>query len=205
MKEYPSIDNLLRPTDYIYAFDKLDGSNIRAEWNSKRGFYKFGTRHQLMDISSKPYGKAISLIKEKYEEAFAVICKEQKWRDAICFFEFYGPNSFAGQHLDTEDQTVTLFDVNPLRQGILEPDQFIALFGKLDIPKILFEGQITTEFVDAVKSSKLEGMTLEGVVCKGKHDGKTKIPIMFKIKSNAWMERLKTHCNGSVALFKKLA
>jgi hypothetical protein len=43
MKTYPSIsrDIVGQP---IYAFDKLDGSNIRAEWSKKNGFHKFGSR-----------------------------------------------------------------------------------------------------------------------------------------------------------------
>lgn len=203
MKEYLSIDNNLRSDVYIYAFDKIDGSNIRAEWNSKRGFYKFGTRHQLMDENSKPFGKAIPIIKNKYEEWLGIIFKEQGWRDALCFFEYYGPNSFAGYHLDTEEQTVTLLDVNPLRQGILEPQQFVKLFGGMDIPKVLFEGHINSDFVDKVKNSSLKEMTFEGVVCKGKHETPG-APVMFKIKSRAWLDRLKVHCNGNEKLFATL-
>lgn len=205
MKSYPSITKDMRPDVYIYAFDKLDGSNIRAEWNSKKGFYKFGSRNQLIDENTKPLGKAIKILKEKFEEDFAMVAKEQKWRDALCFFEFHGPNSFAGQHKDDEEQTLTLIDVNPYKEGILEPVQFIKLFKHLDIPKVLFEGHITTEFVDKVKNSTLDGMTDEGVVCKGANDKKTKMPIMFKIKSRGWLERLKTYCNGNEALFNKLA
>jgi hypothetical protein len=205
MKSYPSISKDLRPDIYIYAFDKIDGSNIRSEWNAKKGFYKFGSRTQLIDENSKPLGKAIKIIKEKFEEEFSFIAKEQKWRDAICFFEFWGANSFAGQHKDDEEQTVTLIDVNPYKEGILEPAQFIKLFGRLDIPSVLFEGYITTEFVDSVKNSTLDGMIDEGVVCKGANDKKTKMPIMFKIKSRAWLEKLKTYCNGNEALFAKLA
>jgi len=205
MKSYPSITKDLRADVYIYAFNKLDGSNIRAEWNSKRGFYKFGSRTQLIDENTKPLGKAIKIIREKYEEDLGMVFKEQKWKDALCFFEFYGPNSFAGQHKDDEEQTVTLIDINPYKHGILEPVQFIKLFKHLDIPKVLFEGHITTDFVDKVKASSLKEMAYEGVVCKGANDKKTKMPIMFKIKSRAWLEKLKTYCNGDESLFNKLA
>ena len=43
MKQYPTIPKTIQSIDII-AFDKLDGSNIRAEWNPKKGFYKFGSR-----------------------------------------------------------------------------------------------------------------------------------------------------------------
>lgn len=201
MKEYPSIYNILRDDVYIYAFDKLDGSNIRAEWNSKRGFYKFGSRYQLIDESSKQLGKSIPLIKEKYGEWLPVIFKEQGWKDVLCFFEYYGPKSFAGRHIEDEAQTVTLIDVNPLRHGILAPQQFIKLFKSLSIPNTLFEGHITPEFIQQVKDSTLPGMTCEGCVCKGIEDNKT---IMFKIKSNAWLQKLKDYCKNDEALFKTL-
>jgi len=204
MKQYPSIDRNLRKDTYIYAFDKLDGSNIRAEWNSKRGFYKFGTRTQLMDENTKPFGQAISLIKEKYEEWLGVVFKENKWRDAICFFEFHGPNSAFGAHVEEDKKNVTLIDVNPFKRGILEPKEFIKLFGNLGTPKVLFEGFITPEFVDAVKDGTLKDMTCEGVVCKGASDTNAQMPIMFKIKSRLWLEKLKNYCNGNETLYNKL-
>jgi len=204
MKQYPSIDRNLRKDTYIYAFDKLDGSNIRAEWNSKKGFYKFGTRTQLMDENTKPFGQAISLIKEKYEEWLGVVFKENKWRDAICFFEFHGPNSAFGAHVEEDKKDVILIDVNPFKKGILEPKEFIKLFGNLGTPKVLFEGFITPEFVDAVKDGTLKDMTCEGVVCKGASDTNAQMPIMFKIKSRLWLEKLKNYCNGNETLYNKL-
>jgi len=202
MKTYPSITKNIRNDIYIYAFDKLDGNNIRAEWNSKRGFYKFGSRTQLIDESSKQLGKSIGLIHDKYEKDLTEIFNDNKWKDAICFFEYHGPNSFAGQHIDTESQTVTLIDVNPYKKGILEPKEFIKTFKHQDIPRVLYEGHVNSIFVDEVKQSNLDGMTYEGCVCKGIDK---KQLVMFKIKSNAWLDKLKLFCNGDINLFAKLA
>lgn len=205
MKFYPSITKEIRHDVYIYAFDKLDGSNIRAEWNSKRGFYKFGTRNQLIDEKTLPFGQAIPLIKEKYEKDLTSIFKEQQWKEALCFFEFWGPSSFAGNHNFEETLDVTLIDVNPYKEGILFPADFIKLFGELDIPKICYEGYVTTELFDNVKQSNLKGMTFEGVVCKGANDKATKMPVMFKIKSKAWLDKLKEICKGDDSLFERLS
>ena len=67
MKEYPTISTKIVDQP-IYAFDKLDGSNIRAEWTKKQGFYKFGKRHGLVDETNLLLGDAKSLIQETYSE-----------------------------------------------------------------------------------------------------------------------------------------
>lgn len=205
MKHYPSITKEIRHDVHIWAFDKLDGSNIRAEWNSKKGFYKFGTKNQLMDEKTKPFGVACQLIRDKYESDIAMVFKEQKWRDIICFFELHGPSSAFGQHNFEEKLDVTLIDANPYKEGILEPAQFIKLFGHLDIPKVLYQGKVTTELFDKVKQSTLPGMTGEGVVCKGASDNGARMPVMFKIKSQAWLDKLRIYVNGNENLFNLLS
>lgn len=204
MKSYPSITKEVTHDLNIYAFDKLDGSNIRAEWNSKRGFYKYGTKNQLIDSSSKPWSMAIDLLNDKYSNDLNKVFTDHKWKDAICFFELWGPSSFAGGHNFEEDLTVTLFDVNPYKQGILEPKEFIQFFGHLDTPKVLYEGHVSVELFDMVKQSTLSGMTFEGVVCKGASTNNAKMPVMFKIKSKAWLNKLHIHCKGNENLFKML-
>lgn len=204
MKTYPSIPKNIRTDIPIIAFAKLDGSNIRAEWNIKKGFHKFGSKTQLIDESTKTFGKAIQLIKDKYQDDLSVVFKDNRWQDTTCFFEFFGPNSFAGNHAE-EEQTVVLFDVNPYKQGIMEPRQFLKLFGHLDIPAALYEGKANSELIAAVKNSTLDNMPLEGVVCKGANDKKTKMPIMFKIKSDAWLQKLKNFCKDDMKLFEQLS
>jgi len=187
MKSYPIIFYKIDSNISIYAFDKIDGSCIRAEWMAKKGFWKFGTRRRLLD-TNEFLGKAIGLIREKYEKDLSKVFYDNKYGRVLCFFEFWGENSFAGQHEEDEDHTVTLIDVNPFKKGILPPKVFIDLFGHLDIPNVVYQGRVTSSFVEKVRAGTIEGMTYEGVVCKGM---KKKLLIMFKLKSRKWIERVK--------------
>ncbi len=186
-------------------FDKLDGSNIRAEWSKKRGFYKFGTRTRLVDETDIFFGKTPQLIQEKFGEDLAKIYRDNKYDRAIAFFEFHGPESFAGSHAeDLSNNTVTLIDVCPYKKGILPPKEFIKIYGHLDIPKILHEGHLDPAVVYAIKNGTLDGMTFEGVVCKYPQK-KTGHSQMFKIKSNLWLDKLREYVDGDEDAFRRLA
>lgn len=203
MKTYPSISNKIDRHKKIYAFDKLDGSNIRAEWNPKRGFYKFGSRTQLLTNDSILY-RSKGLIEDKYGEALNKIFHEQKYKKAIAFFEFYGPSSFAGSHNATEDQTVTLFDVSYDTKGLMEPKSFLKLFdNKVEIAQLLYEGYPDQGFLEQVINGTLEGMTFEGVICKGSYVSPGR-PLMYKIKNEDWIFKVKETYKGNEKLIQKL-
>ena len=204
MKDYPSIPKDIRTDINIFAFDKLDGSNIRAEWSKQKGFYKFGSKTRLLGEDDLQLGEAIGLIHQLYGEGLAKIFTDARYERAISFFEFYGPRSSAGWH-HAEPHTVTLIDVNPYKKGIMEPSAFIDTFEKLGIPRVLYYGKANSMFVESVRERTLEGMGLEGVICKAKNDKRTPKPIMFKIKSREWLRQLKEHCKGDEALFEQLA
>lgn len=199
MKSYPSIGTKFERTKVV-AFDKLDGSNIRAEWSRKKGFYKFGSRNRLIDKNQPILGEAIDLIVENYGEQLGSIFSAKKWERAVAFFEFYGENSFAGSH-DEEEHQVTLIDVNVYKRGMIEPNHFVELFEEVGIPKVLFRGVLDEQMVTEVKNGTLDDMTFEGVVCK--YQGKNNVK-MFKVKSRKWIDRLKEKCNGNDALFRRL-
>ena len=118
MKGYPSIPREVQHSLHVYAFDKLDGSQIRAEWTRKNGFFKFGSRRVLID-GSHPLGKAVGLIQGKYADDLGRIFRKSRYDKVTCFFEFFGPSSFAGQHVENEDHDVILFDVDVYKKGYL--------------------------------------------------------------------------------------
>lgn len=204
VKSYPSLPYGTECDVPIVAFDKLDGSNVRAEWSKKKGWFKFGTRHRLVDATDPVFGKVPDIINNKYGDSLARVLNDRGYEKAMCFFEFWGPSSFAGMHKDDEEKTVTLFDVAPFQRGILMPDQFLDQFGHLDHPTVLWMGIVDDEFIGQVRESLLKGMTFEGVVCKGINDKKTKMPIMFKQKSKAWLDKLGTYCGDNRQLYNAL-
>jgi len=202
VKTYPSIPSTVSQGTRIIAFDKIDGSNIRAEWSKKRGFYKFGTRKRLLGEDEHPLGEAVGIIRSKYDKDLSDIFKKLRIQSAICFFEFWGEHSAFGFHCD-EPHDVTLFDVNLFKQGIMFPKEYFKTFGKLDIALKLYEGNCNSDFINSVRFGSLEGMGSEGVVCKA--PGHHMQPLMFKIKRDSWYNRLREHCRGDVNLFKELA
>lgn len=203
MKSYPSIPTKIRADVPIYAFDKLDGSQIRAEWTAKSGFHQFGTRKRALDESHPWLGEAIALVRDKYEAEVGRVLAARKVREALIFLEFLGPGSFAGRHVE-EAHDVVLLDVAVFGRGLVPPGEFLAMFGHLHTARLLYQGQVTREFVAAVRSGTLAGVSSEGVVCKGAEHERHK-PVMFKIKANAWLDRLRDVCAGDEALFGELA
>jgi hypothetical protein len=203
MKSYPSIPTKIRPDVSIYAFDKLDGSQIRAEWTAKKGFTAFGTRHRTLEASHPWLGEAIALTRDKYEADVTRALAGRKVQQALLFLEFLGPGSFAGRHVE-EPHDVVLIDASPFGRGLLPPGEFLALFGHLHTARVLYEGLVTRELVAQVRAGTLLGMTSEGVICKAKELERNK-PVMFKIKAQAWLDRLRDLCAGDTALFEELA
>lgn len=189
MKSYPSIGREV-VNDYIYAFDKLDGTNIRCEWNRKhKDFTKFGTKAGLIDKTHEQFGESVHLIYE-YRDTLNKIFFDKRWEKVVCFFEFFGKNSFAGLH-ENEPHKVVLFDVSVHKHGLLEPNTFRKIFeGSIPTPEMLYYGKPNSELIEQVSNNSLEGMTFEGVVCKGKYVSPG-MPLMFKLKSEAWIKKVK--------------
>lgn len=205
MKSYPSITHYrdAKAPREVLAFAKIDGSNIRVEWNHKRGFYKFGTRTQLLIPEDRIFGKIPELFESTVAEDLHRIFKAQRWKQAIAFFEFWGEGSFAGTHNLNTPKNLSLIDISRDNRGFLEPRPYVDLFGDLPIAPLVYTGPLTDEFIESIKDSTHPGISLEGVVAKGEYISPG-LPWMAKIKTQAWYDALKAHCNGNHALYEKL-
>ncbi len=203
MKAYPSIPRgtgmTFQEIPGAYVFDKLDGSNLRVEWNRKhKQWTKFGTRTRLFDTSDWQFGRAIKMFMETLAEPVAKIAFDRRWERVVVFTEHWGPQSFAGCHhdeqnqpLDPDDQMhVDLIDVAPYKQGLLGPAEYLKIFGALPMAKFLGRSNWTRGFVDRVRNGEVEGITFEGVVGKAGH-GKTHDLVMAKAKTQAWVDKVK--------------
>lgn len=183
----------------VYAFDKLDGSNLRFEWSPKRGFYKFGTRNNMIDRSQEQFGFAIDLFLNKYGDGLEKVFKTERiYRNAqnfVCFAELVGTKSEFGWHDYGNDVfDITLIDVNQFKVGLIPPKQFIDDFAHLGIPEVLYHGNLNKEFVKTVKANAIEGYNMaEGVICKGVTPTKKGGDSLYycKIKTDDWMDRLR--------------
>lgn len=192
MKTYPSIEYRFPKGHHVLCFDKLDGSNVRAEWSKKRGFYKFGTRKQMIDHTHPNFGKAVTIFLEKYNEDLNRIFREN-YRDTdkiTVFGEYFGPNSFAGNHDPNDTMDVVLFDVFLYKKSWVPPKEFLKIFTQnVHTPDLIHEGNFNQELINSIKNAT---ELSEGVVCKGIQKTKGQdLVIMTKIKTNRWLDRLK--------------
>jgi hypothetical protein len=191
MKSYPSIDGVSKaPRDQGIAFYKYDGSNLRFEWTKKRGWHKYGTRKRMFDESDPDFGEAIKIFKETFATDLEAIFKKE-YRDSqeiTVFCEFFGDNSFAGQHKQ-EPHKLVLIDVEIFKYGFVSPRDFVNIFCKAlgdRAAKVIYEGNLNEQFIKDVREGKYP--VWEGVVFKG--GSKHKL-WRTKIKTNAYLTKLK--------------
>jgi len=186
MEQYPTILGsskapLGKP---CIAFYKYDGSNLRWEWNPKKGWHKFGTRHQLFDSSNPLFGQAIPIFLNTMGDEIVERVKKinKKIHRITAFTEFFGPSSFAGKHEIDELKELRLFDVYLFHQGMMLPKEFVKTFGDLPYTaQIVYQGNLNKQFIDDVRTGKYP--VIEGVVAKGND-------FSVKIKTNSYFQKL---------------
>lgn len=198
MKQYPSIQGMNKaPQLPCIAFYKYDGSNLRFEWNPKRGWWKQGTRTRLFDETDEQFGDAIHLFHstwaDRLDKRFRANKKLRGVKEITCFFEYFGPNSFAGQHEPEDPKQLVLIDVSVHKKGMLDASTFLDWFGDMEgCALVVYKGNLNTALKNAVVNNELYGddhiPLNEGIVCKGGSGHRT---WMAKIKTADWIRRLK--------------
>lgn len=185
MEQYPSIEGsskapLGKP---CIAFYKYDGSNLRWEWNPKKGWFKFGTRTQLFDAKTELFNEAIPIFMKMGDEIVRRVKSVERQPQRItAFTEFFGASSFTGVHVAGEPKELRLFDVYLFKRGLMKPRQFVKTFGDLPYSaEVVYDGNLNKQFIEDVRDSKYQ--VWEGVVAKGDD-------FMVKIKTKAYFAKL---------------
>jgi hypothetical protein len=185
MEQYPSIENSSKAPfgQPCIAFYKYDGSNLRWEWNPKKGWFKFGTRTQLFDQSDEIFGETIPLFMKMGDEIVRRVKSVERQPQRItAFTEFFGPSSFTGSHIAGEPKELRLFDVYLFKRGLMKPRQFVKVFGDLPYSaEVVYEGNLNKQFIEDIREGRYP--VWEGVVCKGDD-------WMCKIKTKAYFAKL---------------
>ena len=73
MKSYPSIKQFRsdRHANLLgHTFAKIDGSNLRFEWDKKKGWFRFGSRRRLLDESHAVFGVAFDIFRSGFADEF---------------------------------------------------------------------------------------------------------------------------------------
>lgn len=212
MKSYWEIPGPSKmPQSHCIAFYKYDGSQIRALWQRKGGWVRFGTRHCLIDEKHEQFGDAVGVFKNTYGDDLAKLFKESKefrgLQEALVFCEYFGKGSFAGTHVASEPKEVVMFDVNLHKKGFVLPRDFVKQFGHLKTPEVIYEGNFNQQFIQDIKESKYP--VYEGVVVKGVIEGKKSSSQhglwMAKVKTHQWMDDLKSRASTDAEFRKALA
>ena len=192
MKSYPSIEGPSRaPHESGIAFYKYDGSNLRFEFTKKKGWSKFGTRNRLFDHSDPDFGGAIDIFKESLASDLENIFKKH-YRDdheITVFCEFFGKESFSGQHKKDDPKQLKLIDIEIYKKGFVSPRDFVNVFCKElgdKAAEVIYEGNFNDQFIQDVRDGKYP--VWEGVVFKG---GSRHKLWRTKVKTNAYLEKLK--------------
>ena len=209
MNSYPTIPYHNKGVDNakVWVFDKPDGNNLRFGWSKNKGFYKFGSRTTLIDRDNI-YGDAIDLFLDKYSSELDYRFKNlyPKDKSATVFAEYFGDNSFSGQHVESDILDIKIFDIL-IYDGIIIPSTYIEQFGDLDIVPLLDITTFDENLIEDVRNNTFKHPLKEGVVCKGEYTSKRynnkRLAWACKIKTWTWLDQVKAKY-GQKALLKEV-
>ena len=202
MLHYPKIPGSRNaPGGRCIAFDKCDGTNLHWDWDRDFGWHAFGTRRDEFNLTEAGVEQfavrhahlreCVEVFRETLADGLERVFREcpayAGFPSFKAFTEFLGPNSFAGLHKEDGPKELLLFDVWAEPFGMVGPVRFVADFGHLPSPAVVYQGKLTGKFAEDVRTGQYD--VAEGVVCKG-GDGGPDV-WMVKIKTYAYLERLK--------------
>ncbi len=168
---YPSIEG---PTFAFLdtpcvAFEKHDGSNLRFFWDQKRGWHSTGTRYRWFKTATPMFGPAVEQFQREYARGIVETLRRYKeYRgvtELVAFCEFFGPSTFSGLHREDEPKELILFDIYVPDRGFVFPSDFIAHFGHVKTPKVVYEGNFSRAFIEDVQAGKYP--VVEGSLPRG--------------------------------------
>lgn len=184
----------------MYFFDKLDGKNIRIEWTKKKGYIKYGSRHQLCSKDDKVFGPAFKLFDDVLAGKIEDIIKWKKWEDPVTIFcEYWGKESLGGIDKEGDEMYISLIDVNIHRRGFLHPKEFVALIDKFsggEIANFIGRYKFTKEFQESVYRNEIPLISSEGAVGKQQERNLT---IRTKIKTDEWKNKIRERFKANEA------
>lgn len=195
---YPKIpENSSKFHDKCIAFDKVDGTNLHWIWSLTNGWHLFGTRRSQFNLNNqgiidfnKEHTELVNTIDifETFKDKLAALfCNNPYYCNSkvTVFTEFWGVNSFAGNHSQDDEHKLIMIDVG-VNGDIIFPELFIKDFSNFEIAKVIYTGKYSGQFAEDVRNGKYN--VNEGVVVKGLVD---KQLFMTKIKTNAYLKSLK--------------
>lgn len=211
MKQYPSIPIFALASNIdgdVYIYEKLDGSNIRVEVEEKKGIINVGKRHGVLD-SATPFLSEAEALARPLEPMMQDILHRDRRKSGVFFFEFYGENSFAGEHQD-EPHYLKLIDITLFQRGFLIPAEYHRLADPSGIPmaRLIYQGPFGslltgTPNISQVWEGTFPGASKEGIIIKTMTDPKAQVDRVFKLKTKAWVEAVKAKYGHDPKLLEK--
>lgn len=199
---YPKIPHAYEncPINQCIAFEKYDGTNFHFEWNFELGFHSFGTRRDCFNLDA---GGKQQFIKNHPElsDCLQYLSFLNVWdyflnnlevkelypsKEYSIFAEYFGPNSFNGQHQEKDIKEFKVFDILVNHCDFIDPKQFVEDYSEMNIAKVIYQGKYNASLIKNVQENKFN--LNEGVVCKSLlNSGQI---LRVKIKTNSYLDRL---------------
>lgn len=212
MKHYDSIpriqDDGTLKGETVWGFNKLDGQNFCATYNYKKKTWgPYGSRTVTVDENSEQFGDVVKFFETSgYKGILArIVDKHAGKKDVFTgvdeitfFFEWYGPNSFAGKHKEGDEMHLDLIDVFLKKKGYIEPKDYEMCFrvSGIGLPLLVYKGPLTNDIIEKVKNNDYtqpdcwNPFVKEGVVFKRSTRLKGQRRPSVKVKTKWWLEKL---------------